>query len=531
VPDGFRRGAPFGLYDFQLRYIRNFYLVRADARWVPERPIRGPAFVYQRGLLVGPQGIGKNPLIAAQVCLEGVGPALFAGFAGEDDGYVCAEHGCRCGWEWPYEPGEPMGTAWSTPLIQITAFSEDSTGNTYDALRPMIELGPLADIISHTGEELIRLPGGGEIVTVTSSHQSRLGQRATFVPQDEVGLWTAENKMVKLADAQYRNLAKMGGRASLTTNAWDPAQHSVAQREYELAAADVYRQFDEPPATLSFGDRRERRQLFRLVYPPDTLVEHDPPGHIDLASIEAETLKLLAHDPAQAERYFGNRRVAGGGVAVAPDVWDALARPHEVPPGTPVGLGFDGSINQDATFLRACTADGYSFLVGAWIRPPDAPLDWRVPRLEVHARLDWAFDRFRVGRLVADPPKWWTELDQWAAKYGAERVVALDTNQHTSRFAAACDRWLTAIAEAREAIADGREPTYRHDGDPATAEHVKAAHLRKLKPTADEADGRSRFVIVKGEDRRRIDGAVAEILALEAAMTMPAPPPTGPIFS
>ena len=100
-----------------------------------------------------------------------------------------------------------------TPLIQITAFSEDSTENTYDALRPMIELGRLADVLPKTGEEFIRLPGGGRIDTVTSSNQSRLGQRATFITQDEVGIWTHQNKMAKLADVQWRNLAGMGGRS------------------------------------------------------------------------------------------------------------------------------------------------------------------------------------------------------------------------------------------------------------------------------------------------------------------------------
>ncbi|MCX6553334.1 MAG: terminase, partial [Acidobacteria bacterium] len=139
VPDGFRAGEPFRLYKDQGRYLANFYMVRPDAYWDEVNPILGPAFVNRRALLVAPQKWGKNPLIATQVCVEGVGPALFAGWAGKDDGYACADHGCRCGWERPYEPGEPMGMQWPTPLIQITAFSEDSTGNTYDALRPMID--------------------------------------------------------------------------------------------------------------------------------------------------------------------------------------------------------------------------------------------------------------------------------------------------------------------------------------------------------------------------------------------------------
>jgi phage terminase large subunit-like protein len=38
---------------------------------------------------------------------------------------------------------------------------------------------------------------------------------------------------------------------------------------------------------------------------------------------------------------------------------------------------------------------------------------------------------------------------------------------------------------------------------------------------AAEDDGRTKYKIVKGEDRRKIDGAIADILAYEAAMTMP----------
>jgi hypothetical protein len=142
-----------------------------------------------------------------------------------------------------------MGMPWPTPLLQITAVSEEQTDNIFGALRPMIEYGPLADVIPKTGEEFIRLPGGGRIDTVTSSSAtSRLGQRVTFVPQDEVGLWTPTNKMTKVADTQYRGLAGMGGRAALSTNAWDPSEQSVAQRSTSPAPLDIYRQFIQPPA-------------------------------------------------------------------------------------------------------------------------------------------------------------------------------------------------------------------------------------------------------------------------------------------
>lgn len=527
VPDGFRKGRPFRLYEYQLAFIGAFYTVRGDARWVPENPILAPAFVYRRGLLVGPQKVGKNPLIAAQVCVEGVGPALFAGWAGTDEGYVCAEHGCRCGWEYPYDPGEPMGMSWPTPLIQITAFSEDSTENTYDALRPMIDDGPLHDLIPKTGEEFIRLPNGGRIDTVTSSNQSRLGQRVTYVPQDELGLWTALNKMVKLADTQYRGLAGMGGRAALTSNAWDPTENSVAQREYESSATDIYRYFAEAPKNLSFANKAERRKIYRIVYPSDTLKENG--GHLDLDSIEAEAADMAERDLPQASRFFGNGRMAGAGLAVDPDHWDDLAKPQDVPAGTLIGAGFDGSISGDATVLRGCTAAGYRFTIGSWEKPVDQELrrwfashpgaaEWRVDRQEVRQKIRQMRATWRVGRMLCDTPKWETEVEDWADEFGPDAngdpiVVKFDTNQ-ARRFSPAVDRWLTAI-----------DDDLPHDGDELVGRHVKAAHKKKVRLADDDDDRRTRYVLVKGTDKHRIDGAVTDVLALEAAMTMVDIPP------
>lgn len=512
VPDGFRKGRPFRLYEYQLGFLANFYLVRGETRWVPEFPVLGPAFVYRRGLLVGPQKVGKNPLTAAHVCLEGVGPALFAGWAGTDEGYVCSAHGCRCGWEYAYDEGEPKGMPWPTPLIQITAFSEESTDNTYDALRPMIDHGPLHDLIPKTGEDFIRLPGGGRIDTVTSSAQSRLGQRVTFVPQDEVGIWTAQNKMVKLADTQYRGLSGMGGRASLTSNAWDPAENSVAQQQYESEAADIYRQFDQPPKTWSYTDKRDRRKIHRLVYPPDTLRENG--GHVDLDAIENEAADLVERDAPQARRFYGNELVAGAGHAVDPEAWDLLARNTGRPvPGTEIGLGFVGSLYHQATVLRGCTRDGYSFDLGTWVGTPEKP----VSHAEVEATVAEAFATYRVGLMLANPPHWISDIEGWALKYGDEAVMALDVNA-PRRFAPAVDRWLTAIA-----LKD-----HTHDG--LASEHVKSAHRQKVR-LADADGDQTMYILVPGADRRLIDAAKADVLAYQAAMTMPETPSYEPQFA
>jgi hypothetical protein len=519
VPDGIRRGEMVRLYVDQLRWFTGFYTVRGDAEWVPANPIKAPAFVYRRGIYIGPQKVGKNPKDAMQVSLEGVGPALFGGWAGADDGWACADHGCRCGGEFPYEPGEPMGMRWPTPLIQITAVSEDATQNTYDWLRPMIELGPLADLIPKTGEDFIRLPGGGRIDTVTASAQSLLGQRTTFVSQDQPEQYYRRNGMQRVAETQWRGLAGTGGRAALSANAYDPAENSVAQQVYESGAPDILRMMRRAPANLSFGDKTERRKILRIVYPPDTLTENG--GHIDLASIEAEAADLASHDLAQAARFFGNMLIAGSGTSVDPDRYDALKAPREIPAGTYLALGFDGSKSRDSAVLRACLPDGYRFsLEGwAWERPVGHEMarwqeqhpgeDWMVPKPEVDAKVAEAFGLFRVGRMHCDPAFWQDYIGRWQAAYGDDVVIPFDTNvpRKASRI---FDRWKTGILDG----------THHHDGDPVITAHVKATHdvrPRNALPGDPPVPG-------KGDDKRKIDGALADMLAGEAAMTMPEDP-------
>lgn len=496
-PSGFRRGAPFELYDWQLWCTVNFYRVKPTAEWRPDNPMLGPAFFYRRSQIVAPQKTGKGPWSAAMVANEGVGPALFAGWAGKDDGYACSDWGCGCGWEYPYEPGEPMGMPWPTPLIQITAFAEDQTANVYRPLQAMIRNGPLGDLM-RVGEGFIRIGDTGRIDIVTSSAQSRLGNPVTFVPQDETGIWTAVNKMVNVAETQRRGAAGMGGRTMETTNCWDPSEDSVAQRTAESTRPDIFKFHRPPPPGLKYTVKADRRRIHRHVYAGSK--------HVDLDSIEAEAAELMEKDPHQAERFFGNRIVYGAGVWLDGDKWDACAKPRPRPEfGTQVVLAFDGSDVDDWTALRAETREGYQFTptYGPDKRPTIwNPAEWggQVPRLEVEAALDELFTWYRVVRLYADPPYWETEIDNWSERWGDKCVVRFETYRPVQMFTA-CQRLYTDVARAA--------PSFTHDGCPITKVHVRNA--RKLARPAE------RYVLGKPSQQQKIDACVTSVMVHEAA--------------
>jgi len=465
---------PFILTNEQLDLVLRWYAVDGNGE-----------FLYRRGDLEMAKGWGKSPLVGAIAIAELVGPVVFDSWDGS----------------------RPVPRRWDNPWVQIAAVSEDQTDNTYSALYEMLVAN------DHRAAKALGIDDGrtrlyltgkpGRLEPVTASSGSREGQRVTFAVLDETHLWTRRNGGVKLAGTLRRNAAKMGGRTFDTTNAPLLGEKSVA----EQSGLD--------PGVLHYARRPAKEP------DPDW-----PDGQLRTALAETYGDSYWApldrfvseiRDPAtswdDALRFYFNIRSAGSGRAVDPRRWDALAKSREVPAGTHIGLGFDGAISGDVTVLRGCTADGYSFIIDSWVRPP-GELDWRVNKTDVHAKVDWAFTYYTVGRMYADPPRWQTEIEGWTAKYGKDangddRVVMFDTNQDR-RFAPALDRWLTAI----------REGTLSHDANPLTDDHVKASHLERVRVNASEDDGRTKYRLVKGDDKRKIDAAVADVLAYEAAMTM-----------
>lgn len=328
VPDGFARRQPFRMADWQFWCTANHYRVRPDAEWIPERPLLNQAFVNRRSQIVAPQKTGKGPWSATVTCIEAVGPALFGGWAKKGERYYCEDFGCGCGWHFDYEAGDPKGIRHPSPLIQLTATSEDQVDNIYRPFRAMIGMGPLKELLK-VREGFTRIMGDSDdpdmdrVDVVTSSAQSRVGNPISFAFQDESGLYTSQNKMRKVAEAQRRGAAGMGGRTIETTNCWDPTENSVAQTTFESAAEDVFRFYRNPDEALrtksdhalSYLDKRHRRKIHEYVY--------EGSWWVNLDSIEAEAVELMEHDPAQAERFFGNRLVQGAGSWLPDGLWES----------------------------------------------------------------------------------------------------------------------------------------------------------------------------------------------------------------
>lgn len=496
VPGGVYEGEPLVFNGWQLFCTVNHYRIKPDAKPDPRRLLA--PFFYRRSIIVGPQKCGKSPWGAGMLLAEGVGPTLFVGWAKGGEVYRCSDHGCGCGWEYEYEPGEAMGAPRRKSLLGLLAFAETQTQNVYEPLQTMIHSGPLSEFV-HVREGFIRLPNRGKIVPLSSAAKSKLGQPLTGALGDESGLYTAANKVLDTWRTMQRGVAAMQGRTIELTNPWDPMENSAAQQAFQSRAKDIFRYYRKPPAGLSYANKRERHKIHLYVY-------GDSPW-VDVSSaIDPMAAELVETDPTQAERFFGNRLVQGLGSFMPEALWDATADPHPVEDGAAVAMGFDGSRSGDWTALRVETKDGYRFTptYGPDSRPTFwDPAEWggRIPRGEVKAAVAEMFARYNVARFYVDPRHWETQADEWALDYGDDIVGVWHTNQITRMFDA-----LTRFLE------DTTEGLTTHDGDETAKQH--ALNARKVAKPGDK------YILGKPSEHQKIDILMADILAHEAASDM-----------
>jgi hypothetical protein len=495
-PDGFRRGRAFRYYDWQLWCTLNHYRVKPTALWIPDNPLRAAAFHNRRSVVIGPQKTGKGPWSATGCALEGAGPALFAGWAGPDDGYVCADHGCGCGWEYPYEQGEPMGMRWPTPLIQITATSEAQTDNIYRPLQDMIRLGPLGDMM-RVGEGFIR-------IGTTGRDRRRHSQCAVPPGQPDHLRGAGRDRDLRRLERHAqgrRDPAPRPGRherpAQETTNPYDPSEDSVAQRTFESTAEDVFKFYEAPPANLSYRNKRERRKIHQFNYAGSP--------HVDVDAIDAEAAELAEKDPEQAERFYGNRMVYGAGTGSKATSGTPAPSRARCPAGTDRArlrrLGrrrLDRSAGcrpRTATSSRRSTASTRSRASG--IRPSIAARS-RASRSRRPSRR--SVERFSVVRMYRIRRTGRPRSTPWPAKHGEKVVLRWETYRITQMHAA-LKRMHTDVTKDAT--------TFTHDGDAVMAVHIRNA--RKL------ARAGQKYILGKPSQTQKIDGAMSAALCNEAA--------------
>jgi hypothetical protein len=487
IPDGERLGQPYMLTDEQYKHLLWSYRLVPNAR----DGDGSDAFEYSGALLVRPQKWGKDPFAAAIICAEALGPVRFAGWNAD---------------------GEPVGKPWPTPWLQCAGNAEEQTGNTFRPLLSMLREGPLANTPGlDPGETRINLPGGGRIEPVTSSSRARQGARVTFVSLTETQLMTENSGGLKLARTLKRNLGGMDGRWLEISNAWDPAERSVAQRTWEAQDRHVFLDYRQPrnPRVDLHDDDALMAEL-RHAY-GDSAIERG--GWVRLTRILREC-QNPAHSEGEVRRYYTNAISVGSRDAVDMLLWAAQARPGELlEPGERVALGFHGALTNDATSLCAARlSDGRLFHLRTWERAP-GETEWSTPRQDVHQAVKNAFDAYDVLCMYASPHGWQTEVNEWAGQYsstGESKVLELWLSSEQRM-----DQLIERFRTAHQA------DDITHDGSEILTLHASGAALAagKRRPSAEERNpGQPEHYqrVVRKSHAQSISAFTAALLAYEA---------------
>lgn len=175
----------------------------------------------------------------------------------------------------------------------------------------------------------------------------------------------------------------------------------------------------------------------------------------------------------------------------------------EPPAGTQICLGFDGADVGDWLAIRAETLDGLQFTPRygpngdptIW-NPANQP-DSRISHSMVSDAVDELFDRFEVERMYCDPPRWATDIEQWARRHGEKSVLEWSTFR-PRQMHEALERFISDLSTG----------AMTHDGCPLTAEHMANARM---------AARAQRYALEKPSDNQKIDACVASVMAHEAA--------------
>ena len=406
---------------------------------------------------------------------------------------------------------------WTTPDAEcvVAAASREQAMILFDAAAGFIRRSPwlARKLKPQRGNRLIRnREDSGRIRVLAADVDTADGVRPTLALVDELhrhrsaalygvfrdGLAPRDGRMITISTAGEHEGSPLGQLRA--------AARKLENRHREgayLYARSPDGSFVMHEWSLEPGDDVDDMKVVKLANPASWWT-------VELLRERHDSPSMLPH---QWARFACGLWVSSESWWMDPEQWKACASADRLQPGDRITLGFDGARVGDATALIACrisdglvcplpvpgavvAGDGQPTGGGVSIWEDTGVKGWEVPGGEVDAAVAAAFERYRVVRMYADPPLWYTEIDQWAAEYGSP-VQRFHTRR--ARMIDAVERFRTDVVARR----------VKHVSDPTLTQHMLNAQMREVrggywlaKPSASPED--------------KIDAGVAAVLAYEA---------------
>jgi phage terminase large subunit-like protein len=471
-------GEPARLRLDQRAAVYRYYELDANGRRRRRRVVRGRA-----------RGDGKTTLAAWIGTAELAGPVAFAGWRPD---------------------GRPRGRPRVSADVPVLANSFEQANQAFGVLRYGVEHGPLAPAFECFDTRIVSRPGvfGWEATAyrVAAIARTNEGSLPTFLLVDETHGMTGNGKrpLIVLRTA----LTKRGVGWSLeSTTAGLRGERSVAEDSYDLGRA------------IDAGD----------VDVDGTLVDWlEADGGYDLEDPDQRTLAIAAANPGagpeqlaaiadawydpgipehEFRRYHLNQWVDALEDSWLPTgAWAACRSDLALDDGADVWVGIDVALRNDSTaVVWAGMLEGRVVVRARVWYPPPGRL--AIDHLEVMAFLRELAGRYRIRDLAYDP-----------RFFEVPAQLLLDEGLPMREVPQTPERMVPACQHAFDAITAG---VITHDGDPVLGDHVVGAVRR---------EGERGWTLSKGKSRRKIDAAIALVLACWYAYVPPPPVPEPRIY-
>lgn len=433
------------------------------------------------------------------------------------------------GWD---ASGQPVGRPVRDPYLPMVGVTEEATEElAYGVLYVVCSEGEDADLFDIGLERILRLgPTGkrdGLATALAAAPNARDGARTTWQGFDETHRLVLPNYL-KAHQTMLGNLTKRpldDPWHMETTTAGELGQGSIGEQTHleALAIADgsykdpdlLYHHREADPSIKVVDERGRVAPLevrIRAVADARGGVGEYAPGQFESIARQWDRPRI---DRSYLERVWLNRWVKSGQQAFDPVQWqDARKVTREeglaLQPGELVTVGFDGAKFRDSTAIVVVdVVTGLMELTDIWERPLDLGDQdpWEVPEGAVREAMDRIFQTYQVWKVYADPPYWTEVVGGWAAKW-PDQVEEWWTN----RFAPVGH----ANREFAEDLADGKLRPGNGPLADSLEKHVTGAGRDPL--NIYMPDGRRLYRLTKQHPDRKIDAAVAAVLAWQARL-------------
>lgn len=399
-------------------------------------------------------------------------------------------------------------------VIPVAAASYEQAELLFGDLRTSVAESPTLSPLFHAFEGEVQVKDGpGRAYKVAAVAGTNDGQRPSAFFADEIHEWTGNKARVHLVIAN--GAAKRAGSVVVNTTTPGADLDSMAGKLHEYGIKVNAGEIDDPEFLFVWWgcpedryDLSDHEQLLQAVR------EANPAADLFLSvsDVAARFYQIPRHEFV---RYHLGMWTTVAERWLPTGAWEECEQHRPIPDGYEVCLGFDGSFNGDSTALTvvSCPQEDDELphvdVVEAWERPESLAGDWQVPILDVEAAIRAACRRWQVREIVCDPYR-------WARTYQVledEGLPIVEFPQSPARMIPATTRFYEAVVNKQ----------LTQSGDPRLARHMGNCALKV------DARG-ARLTKEHKHSRRKIDLAVAAVMAHERAVQEPEPPPPAPQF-